>query len=43
MSVDFIVNEKKLSIIFAGSPFDYALDPYVIISSAGGGALGYGY
>ena len=38
-----IFNKKKFSIIFAGYSHGYPLDPYVVLSSPGGRAPGFGY
>jgi hypothetical protein len=41
-SNDFVFNNNKNSIIFAGYTFGYSLDPYVVLSLVGGGSPGQG-
>jgi hypothetical protein len=40
---DFVFNKKNFPIIFAGYPYGYPLDPYVVLSTVGGGATCFEY
>jgi hypothetical protein len=40
---NFIFNGSKFPTFFAGYPFGYPLDSYVVLSPAGGAAPGHGY